>query len=97
MKLLNNYNQETNVDVINSMLNDSTWSDLAKGKVYKFENGRDLCINGNNHLTYLLNGAKGKVKIKIGTLGFYFVEYVNDFTLYLYNDKEKFRLMPECI
>jgi hypothetical protein len=46
MKLLNNKPQVKKVDVINSMLNDSTWSDKTKNQVYKFENGRDLGSNG---------------------------------------------------
>ena len=58
---------------------------------------RDLWINGNNHLTYALNIASGKVKIKLNNFEYYYVEYVNDFTLYLYNEKEKIRIMPEFI
>ena len=96
MKLLNNAFKEANIDIVNAMINNSTWSDLEKRKVYKFENGRDLWINGNKHLTYVLDSTGDKVKIKLGAIGFYFVEYVNDFTLYLYNDKEQFKLMPEC-
>ena len=97
MKLLNNKPQIKKVDVINSMLNDSTWADKTKNQVYKFENGRDLWINGINHLTYVLNFTSGKVKIKLNNFDYYYVEYVNDFTLYLYNEKEKIRIMPEFI
>ena len=97
MKLLNDKSKESYMDIINSMLNDSTWTDLTKNQVYKFENGRDLWINGNNHLTYALNSSSGKVKIKLNNFEYYYVEYVNDFTLFLYNEKEKFRLMPEYV
>ena len=84
-----------NLHTINSLINNSTWLDNEKQVVFQFSNGKDLSINGKNHIEYHLNSIGKKTVIQLGPRGKYTVEFINDFTLYLQNDNEKLKLMPE--
>ena len=80
---------------IKSMLNNSTWYSYEKNTSYEFFNGNSLSINGVNHLHYSIASQKDKIELQISSGIKYNVEFVNDFTLKLYNNNEAFRLMPE--
>jgi hypothetical protein len=84
-----------NISTIDSLLNDSTWSTTDNNLIYKFSNGKDLWINGNNHLKYSLKRKNKKVQIRLDNEKEYFVEFIDDFTLYFYNEKERIVIMPE--
>jgi hypothetical protein len=84
-----------NIETIHGMINNSTWTDKASKRVYRFANGKDLSINGKNHLEYSLNTLDNKIILELGSEKKYFVDYVNDFNLWLSNGEEKFKIMPE--
>lgn len=84
-----------NIKTINSLINNSVWSDPESRIVYDFSNGKDLSINGQNHLNYFIERINKKVEIQIGDEKRYLIEYVNDFNLKLYNEKEVIRLKPD--
>jgi hypothetical protein len=84
-----------NIEIINKMINNSTWICPKSSNTFKFTNGKDLSINGKNHLNYTLTAVDNKIVIQIGSNKSYYVDYVNDFNLYLYNSNEKFWIVPE--
>jgi hypothetical protein len=84
-----------NIEIINSLIHDSTWSTLDNTAVYRFVNGKDVYINGNTLCNYFINNIDNRIVIALGITKKYYVNYINDFTLELYNDKEKFKIMPE--
>jgi hypothetical protein len=77
------------------MINNSTWIDPEHNRVFRFANDQHLSINGKNHLFYSLQSAENKIVLKLGPTDSYYVDYVNDFVLHLYNNDEKFRITPE--
>ena len=83
------------ISIIHSLINNSTWNTAENNLIYKFENGKDLWINGNNHMEYSLKWKKNKVQIQLENDKKYFVEFVNDFTLNFYNDSERIVIRPE--
>jgi predicted ribosome-associated RNA-binding protein Tma20 len=83
------------VEVINSLINNSTWSTLDNAAVYKFANGKDVYINGNTHYDYTINRNNNRIVMILGAAKKYYVNFINDFTLEFYNAKEKFRIRPE--
>ena len=84
-----------NIEIINNLINDSTWSTRDNKAVYRFENGKDVYINNNTHYNYAINYTNDKIVIMLGVTKKYYVNYINDFKLELYNTNEKFTLMPE--
>jgi hypothetical protein len=82
------------IGIIKGMINNSTWVDPENNNVYKFFNINDLAINGENHSHYALNKRNDKIAIELGSKQVYFVEFVNDFQLIIYNNDEKFRIVP---
>jgi len=84
-----------NIDVLQGMLNNSIWTDPENESDYKFSNGNDLTINGNDHLPYSLYVSGNKILLQFGSKKSYTIEYVDDFNLNLYNGNEKIRIMPE--
>jgi hypothetical protein len=83
------------IDIINTLLNDSTWSNTDNNYVYRFANGKEVYINNSTCCNYVLNYDKNRIVILMGVAQKYYVNYINDFTLELFNTKEKFRIMPE--
>jgi hypothetical protein len=83
------------IEIINSLINDSTWSTKDNTAVYRFVNGKDVYINGNNHCNYAINYVNKRIVMLLGVSKKYYVNFINDFTLELFNTKEKFRIMPE--
>ena len=81
-------------NIIKGMINDSTWTNPDNSNVYKFSKGRELAINGKNHLQYSLHSLENKTVLKLDKHGQYYVDYVNDFILKLYNDSEIFSITP---
>lgn len=82
------------IEIIKGMINNSTWVNPENQTIYKFTGKNELYINGENHMRYLLKRCNNQVVIKLGSQKKYFVEYVNDFKLEIYNDKEIFRITP---
>jgi hypothetical protein len=82
-------------ETIKYMINNSTWKNPAKKTVYKFANENALSINGENHLHYSIHSRNDKIELLIDSAKCYNIEYVNDFTLKLYNNNESFIIMPE--
>lgn len=83
------------INTLNKFIHNSSWITSDKKLVYKFANGRDLWINGKKHKYYSINLDKNKVVIDIDGRGKYYIEYINDFKLSLYNEKERFIILPE--
>lgn len=83
------------IEIINSLINDSTWSTKDNNAVYRFENGKDVYINGNAHCNYAINYDNKRIVMLMGVSKKYYVNYINDFTLELFNTREKFMIMPE--
>jgi hypothetical protein len=84
-----------NIETIRKVINNSTWVSNENNTIFEFSNGKDLSINGKNHLQYSLSFADNRVVIQMGVIRKYYVDFINDFTLCLYNDNEKFRISPE--
>ncbi|RPH29214.1 MAG: hypothetical protein EHM93_17600 [Bacteroidales bacterium] len=82
------------IKIIKDMINNSTWVDPENKTIYKFAENNELFINGKNHLRYLLKMSNNQIVIKLGSKQAYFVEYVSDFNLKIYNDEEVFRITP---
>jgi hypothetical protein len=85
----------TDIEIIKCMINNSTWKSPEKNIVYKFNNNKELLINGNNHLQYSLKTNNEKIELQIGHEKKYEIEYINDFVLKLHNGIESFRIMPD--
>ena len=83
------------IGIINEVINNSTWISPESSNTFKFTNGKELCINGKNNLNYTLNIVDNKIVLQLGTNKSYYIDYVNDFFLWLYNNSEKFRIVPE--
>jgi hypothetical protein len=81
--------------IIKNMVNNSTWINPDAKIVYKFINDSVLSIDGVENLPYSINSVSDKIVLQIGTDKSYNVEFVNDFILRLYNNKESFRITPE--
>ncbi|NJO91880.1 MAG: hypothetical protein HC831_25130 [Chloroflexia bacterium] len=84
-----------NKNTIERMLNNSSWINPEEKIVYKFINAGFLSINGAEYLPYSINSVNNRIVLQIGTDKSYNVEFVNDFILRLYNNKESFRITPE--
>jgi hypothetical protein len=84
-----------NIKTINTLINNSSWADPESRIVYNFSNGKDLSINGKDHLNYFIKAVNKKIEIQIGDEKRYIIEYVNDFSIKLHNEKETIRLRPD--
>lgn len=77
------------------MLNNSTWVSKDNNTTFKFSNGNTLSINGKNNSHYSLSLTGKEIVIQLGAEKSYYVNYIDDFTLCLYNHNEKYRITPE--
>lgn len=82
------------VSIINKMIDNSIWVNPANNMILKFANGDNLFINGTYHLHYSLTYTNNNIIIQWGKES-YKVDYINDFTLCLYNNEEKFWITVE--
>jgi len=82
------------IEIIKGMINNSSWVNPENQTIYMFAGKNELYINGENHLRYLVKRCNKQIIIKLGSPKWYFVEYVNDFNLQIYNDEETFRITP---
>ena len=82
-------------ETIKRIINNSTWNSPEKKNIYRFANGNILSINDENHSNYSINSYNNKIKLKLGPEKIYYIEYVNDFKLILYNNSESFSIMPD--
>jgi hypothetical protein len=84
-----------NTATIKWMINNSTWVNPQSETTYRFTNNKELAINGTNHQQYSVSSQNNQVLLQLGTQAKYFVKYINDFNLMLFNDREKFNITPE--
>lgn len=82
------------IEIIKKMITNSTWIDPQKQVIYKFSENNQLCINGKNHLQYLVKKRNNQVVLQLGSAQMYVIEYVNDFILQVYSNEEKFVITP---
>lgn len=82
------------IEIIKDMINNSTWINPESQTIYKFTKNNELYINGKNHLRYLLKRCNNQVVMKLGSKQRFFIEYINDFNLQIYNDEDVFRITP---
>ena len=80
-------------EIINKMIDNSSWIDIKNNIIYKFTNRKNLLINGKSNLQYTLDSLGNKIVLQLGT-NLYMVKYVNDFILDLCNDIENIRITP---
>jgi hypothetical protein len=85
----------TKTKLIRDVINNSTWVNRETKMTLRFSNGKDLAINGKNHMVYSLKSIADKTIIKLGYEKSYYVDFINDFTLSLYNQQEQFQITPE--
>jgi hypothetical protein len=85
----------TNVSLIRNLINDSTWVRKETNTTLQFSNGKDLAINGQNHMVYSLKSVDNKTIIQLDKERVYYIDFVNDFTLSLHNQHEQFQINPE--
>ena len=78
-----------------NMLSNSIWMSSEKNTSYQFTNGNFLSINGKDHTPYSINSHSNKVELLIDSITSYNIEYIDDFTLKLFNKIESFIIMPE--
>ncbi len=83
------------VGVIKGIINNSTWIDSEKKTTFKFADDNELTINGNSQLRYNMKQENNKIIMQLGRSQFYVVEYVTDFMLNVYNEKERYVIMPD--
>ncbi len=81
-------------EIVKGMISNSTWIDPENKVVFKFTDDKKLTINGDTQLPYSVLTKQNKIVLKLGTTQMYHVEYVNDFQLKIYNEHEKFRIIP---
>jgi hypothetical protein len=83
------------VGVIKGIINNSTWIDSEKKTTFKFADDNELTINGNSQLRYNMKQENNKIIMQLGRSQFYVVEHVTDFMLNVYNEKERYVIMPD--
>jgi hypothetical protein len=83
------------IEIINRVIDNSVWISPESSNTFKFAKGRELIINDKNNLNYTLSTIDNKIVMQLGTNKRYYIDYVDDFTLCLYNGSEKFRIVPE--
>lgn len=77
------------------MLNDSTWKNSRQNTFYMFSKGNILSINGQDPVSYSINSHHDQIELRIASFASYKIEYIDDFTLKLFNKIESFIIMPE--
>ena len=77
------------------MLSNSIWKSSEKNTIYQFTNGNFLSINGKDHKPYSINSHSNKIELLIDSITSYNIEYIDDFTLKLFNKIESFIIMPK--
>ena len=74
-------------------INNSIWDNSTYGLTYKFQNGKDLWINGNAHFTYEIVIENDRLKLKFFPNGKdFFIELKYGEILYLQDEKQHFEL-----
>ncbi|HPE18540.1 MAG TPA: hypothetical protein P5200_03100 [Tenuifilaceae bacterium] len=83
------------IGVIKGMVSNSTWIDSEKKTTFKFAENNELTINGNSNMRYNMREENDQIVMQLGRSQFYVVEYVTDFMLNIYNEKERYVIMPD--
>ncbi|MDA3911118.1 MAG: hypothetical protein PF448_07160 [Bacteroidales bacterium] len=74
-------------------VNNSIWDNSTYALTYKFQNGKDLWINGNAHFTYEIVIKNDRLMLKFFPNGkAFFIELKYGEILYLQDDKQQFEL-----
>ena len=74
-------------------INNSIWENFQIGLIYKFQNGKDLWINGNTHFNYEVDIIEEKLVLKLFPNGQdFFIELKYGEILYLQDTKQNFEL-----
>lgn len=78
---------------IEELINNSIWENLQFNLSYKFQNKKDLWINGNTHFNYKIELIENEVHLLLYPNGEDFIaELRYDEILYLQGNKQKFEL-----
>jgi hypothetical protein len=81
---------------IENLINNSTWESLEYGLIYKFQNQKDLWINGNAHFIYEISIENDRLMLNFYPNGEKFLIELNfGEMLYLQNEKYQFELSPK--
>ena len=74
-------------------INNSIWDNSTYGLSYKFQNGKDLWINGNGHFNYEIVIENNRLMLKFSPNGKdFFIELKYGEILYLQDEKQQFEL-----
>jgi hypothetical protein len=72
-------------------INNSIWDSSTYGLSYKFQNGKDLWINGNAHFIYEIVIENNRLMLKFSPNGKdFFIELKYAEILYLHDEKQQF-------
>jgi hypothetical protein len=78
---------------LEQIINNSIWNNSNYGLSYKFQNGKDLWINGNAHFTYEIVIENNRLILKFSPNGQdFYIELINGETLNLKDEKQHFEL-----
>jgi len=82
-----------NKEELEQTINNSIWDNSTYGLTYKFQNGKDLWINGNAHFTYEIVIENDRLKLKFFPNGKdFFIELKYGEILYLQYEKQHLEL-----
>lgn len=88
MKSLTEKKQE-----IEEAIHNSIWESFQYGLTYKFQNGKDLWINGNGHFNYELDIVDDRLVLKFFPNGAdFFIDLKYGEVLYLQDSKQQFEM-----
>jgi len=74
-------------------VHNSIWENYAYGLTYKFQNGRDLWINGNAHFNYAITIEENRIILKLSPNGKnFFIELKYGELIYLHDGQQQFEL-----
>lgn len=75
------------------LINNSIWENLQFNLSYKFQNRKDLWINGNTHFNYKIELFENELHLLLYPNGEDFIAEIRyDEILYLQGNKQKFEL-----
>lgn len=83
-----------NIDIIGKLLHYSKWVSPDSNNCFEFRNEKVILLNNKILAFYSLKQSNGKILIQIDKT-IYTVDYINDFTLRLYNTDDSFIITPE--
>jgi hypothetical protein len=95
-QLQNNFTMKNLTDKkteLEETINNSIWENFQIGLTYKFQNGKDLWVNGHGHFNYQIDIADERLVLKMFPNGADFiVELKYGDILYLQDNKQQFEM-----